>query len=101
MRRRLWMIPAGIAAVILFAWLGGTIVKLLWNWLMPELFGLPQLDYWKALGLLALTRILFGGFGRCGGPGRYRRNMSPEDRDRIKHRMRDWCAEPAEKEPEA
>lgn len=100
MRRKLWIIPIGIAAVILFAWLGGTIVKLLWNWLMPELFGLPQLDYWKALGLLALSRILFGSFGKGGGGHRYRRNMSPEERDRIRHRMRDWCEDRGEKAPE-
>ena len=99
MRRRVWMIPIGIAAVILFAFLGGAIVKLLWNWLMPELFGLPQLDYWKALGLLALTRILFGGFGRGGGGhGRFRR-MSAEDRDRLRERMRCGGA-PREKAPE-
>ncbi|MFA5909359.1 MAG: hypothetical protein WC815_11315 [Vicinamibacterales bacterium] len=39
----------------------------LWNWLVPGLFGLRQLGFWEALGLLALCRILFGGFGRGGG----------------------------------
>lgn len=47
----------------------GAIVMLLWNWLMPVIFGLPALSLWQALGLLVLMRILFGsfGFGRRGG----------------------------------
>jgi uncharacterized protein YqhQ len=46
----------------------GAIVMLLWNWLMPVIFGLPALSLWQALGLLVLMRILFGsfGFGRRG-----------------------------------
>ena len=39
----------------------------LWNWLLPPLFGVRQVTLWQALGLLALSRILFGGFGRGGG----------------------------------
>lgn len=35
-------------------------VKWLWNDIMPDLFGLPQIDFWKALGIVALTRIMFG-----------------------------------------
>ena len=40
----------------------GAIVMLLWNWLMPVIFGLPALSLWQALGLLVLMRILFGRF---------------------------------------
>ena len=47
----------GIALLALF----GLAVMLLWNWLMPEIFGLPKLDYWKAWGLLVLSWILFKG----------------------------------------
>ena len=32
----------------------GAIVMLLWNWLMPVIFGLPALSLWQALGLLVL-----------------------------------------------
>jgi hypothetical protein len=35
----------------------------LWNWLLPPLFGWRQITFWQALGILALCRILFGGFG--------------------------------------
>ena len=63
----------------------GAIVMLLWNWLMPVIFGLPALSLWQALGLLVLMRILFGsfGFGRRGGrlgggmPGMPGRGMNP------------------------
>ena len=39
------------------------VVMLLWNWLMPAIFDLAVINFWQALGLLALARILFGGFG--------------------------------------
>ena len=39
------------------------IVMLLWNWLMPTIFGLTIISFWQALGLFALMRILFGSFG--------------------------------------
>jgi len=38
------------------------IVMLLWNWVMPGLYaGIQSIDYWHALGLLVLSRILLGG----------------------------------------
>lgn len=33
-------------------------VSLLWNWLMPEVFGLPILSYWQAAGLIMLLNLL-------------------------------------------
>lgn len=36
-------------------------LMLLWNWLMPLIFGLSIITFWQALGLLALAKILFGG----------------------------------------
>ncbi len=50
--------------MLLFIAIGGEIVLHLWNWLLPPLFGWRQITFWQALGLLALCRILFGGFGR-------------------------------------
>jgi hypothetical protein len=65
----------------------------LWNVLMPEIFGLPALNYWQAAGMVVLARILFGGLrpGRWphGGRGRFHdgnamrekwMNMSEEER---------------------
>ncbi|MDR1346215.1 MAG: hypothetical protein LBK03_05900 [Bacteroidales bacterium] len=41
----------------------GAVVMLLWNWLMPAIFGLACISIWQAWGLLVLARILFGGMG--------------------------------------
>jgi hypothetical protein len=30
----------------------------LWNWLMPDIFGLPMIDFWQALGLGVLSQLL-------------------------------------------
>ena len=40
----------------------GFVVKGLWNWLVPPLFHLPAITFWQAIGLVVLTRILFGSF---------------------------------------
>lgn len=70
-----------------------SIVLLLWNALLPELFHLPVIGFWQAAGLLILAKILFGSFrGGCGGfGGRWRHkmqqrwmDMSPEERERFK-----------------
>ena len=31
----------------------------LWNWLMPEIFGLQNIGYWQAAGLMALSSCFF------------------------------------------
>lgn len=102
-KRLIWMIPAALAGAALFVFLGGQIVLLLWNWLLPPLFGLREITFWQALGLLALCRILFGGFGgHGGGRSSVRRrmrdrmedrwaSMSPEERERFRERMRGRC----------
>lgn len=45
----------------------GWVVMLLWNWLIPEIFGLAQVSYWQAWGLLVLSSILFKDFPSGGG----------------------------------
>ncbi|WP_339711462.1 hypothetical protein [uncultured Kriegella sp.] len=52
-----------IVAVIIFALLLGYGIMWLWNWLMPGIFGLKTIDYWQAVGMLVLAKILFGGLG--------------------------------------
>lgn len=57
------MIAGGIVLGVLFAFLFGWVVMLLWNWLMPEIFGLPVITYWQGWGLVILSSILLkGGF---------------------------------------
>ena len=47
------------ASTILFIVLMSFVAMWLWNWLMPIIFGLPQLNYWQTLGLQWLAKILF------------------------------------------
>jgi hypothetical protein len=69
------------------------VTMLLWNALLPELLHLPMINFWQALGLLILSRLLFGGFGHHGRHGHHRpwgnqfRNkwetMTPEEREEF------------------
>jgi len=34
-------------------------IMLLWNWLMPEIFNLPTITFWQALGISLLSSCLF------------------------------------------
>jgi hypothetical protein len=90
----------------------GLAVSALWNVLMPEVFGLHTIGFWQALGLLALSWILFGGFGMLRGRPRFSnvRNrrmmehwarMSPEEREKFAQEFRRRChgTEPPMSEP--
>ncbi len=91
--------PLILLAFLLFVALGGEVVRLLWNWLLPSLFGWRQITFWQALGLLALCRILFGGLGMHGSArSNVRRRMSerwasmtPEERERFRQGVRERC----------
>ncbi len=75
-RSRLQKILSGIGFGIVgigFVFLCGLVVMLLWNWLMPDIFGLKRLNYWQAWGLLILCTILFKGFGSGNSGGRRER----------------------------
>jgi hypothetical protein len=88
--------PLAIAA---FIGIGGEVVMHLWNWLLPALFGWRVITFWQAVGLLALCRILFGGFGGRGfSRSNFRRRMgerwaamSPEEREKFRQGMRGRC----------
>ena len=49
----------GAIVVFLSALLTGIAVMLLWNWLMPTLFGLSEITYWQGCGLSLLAGLLF------------------------------------------
>ena len=101
LKKLIWIAPAAIAGMIVFAFIGGQIVRLLWNWLLPSLFGWPEITFWQALGLLALCRILFGGHGMHSSKVRRRyeegrRHRTDEERNRIRQAVRDhWNAGPS------
>jgi hypothetical protein len=37
-------------------------VMLLWNTMLPGVLGVHTVTFWQAMGILALSKILFGGF---------------------------------------
>lgn len=86
----------------LFAFALAWVTMLLWNWLVPSLFGGPVIGYFEAAGLMILGRLLVGGFHRGGGHHRCKHhhhgywkqrweekmaNMSPEEREKFKMGM--------------
>ena len=82
----------GIMAIAIF----GEVVSLLWNAVMPGVFGLHQIGFWQALGLLALSWILLGRFGNSFGDRRARRRqrweeMSPEQREMLRKGLSGGC----------
>jgi hypothetical protein len=110
-KRILFIAPLAIVGMAIFAWIGGELVMHLWNWLLPTLFGWRQITFWQGLGLLALCRILFGGFG---GRGFHRSNfrrrmaerwehMTPEEREKFRQGFRGrWgCVAPPDSKPSA
>ena len=54
-----------ILGVLIFL-LANYLLMRLWNWLMPDLFGVGTVTYWQALGVFVLAKLLFG-FGGGGG----------------------------------
>ena len=77
------------------------VVMWLWNATLPELIHVNTITYWKAMGLLVLCRILFGGFKFGPPPGRspfsragWRekwKGMSEEEREKFKAQWREKC----------
>jgi uncharacterized membrane protein len=86
--KKKWMCiaPLAILGIALAVFIGGQLVKQLWNGLLPPLFGVPEVTFWQAFGILALCRILFGGRGFSHSNSRRR---SPEERERFRRAMRE------------
>ena len=84
------------AAIFLFT----TIVMSLWNAILPAVLGVKAITFAQALGILILSKILFGGFGgRRGGRGRQWKNnmeekmhnMTAEEREKFKTEWKNRC----------
>lgn len=89
---------------IAFIALGGLVVMLLWNAIIPEVIpSVKKLNYGQAVGILVLSRILLGGFkgrpgfrpgqGMRGGPP-WREKMShmtEEERARFREEWKNRC----------
>jgi hypothetical protein len=89
-RKRFLIAPIFLAALAGF----GLITMLLWNNILPQLFHLPQISFWQAVGLLILSRLLFGFPAHWSGLHNHRmghlrekwEHMSPQEREEfIKH----------------
>ncbi|WP_199736808.1 hypothetical protein [Fibrisoma montanum] len=94
---------------ILFVGLAGLAVMALWNALLPSILGVSAINFGQALGLLVLSRLLFGGFRGYGyGPGWRRghgprgyawkqkmaerwQTMTPEEREQLRQQWRNRC----------
>ena len=61
--RVIGLIVSGVALAGIFAFIFGYFVMLLWNWLMPDIFGLTEINYWQAFGIIILARLIFGILG--------------------------------------
>ena len=88
MRRKLRFLGMAVLFLVAVAALGA-VVMVLWNAVVPALVaGARPIDYLHALGLLILSRILFGGFrGRGGWHGRRHfakwETMTPQEREQF------------------
>src|SRR5215469_15135478 len=98
MRRFLRVLRFMVFAILIITVLSFVVMRL-WNWLAPALFGWHLITFWQALGILVLSKILFGGFR--GGPfphmqWRHRMmerwaQMTPEEREKFRGSMRGFC----------
>jgi len=90
------MVIFGIIFVVALSFL----VMFLWNITISQIFSLQEITFWQALGLLVLSKILFGGFrpGRRGRPSwrhtHWRNkwmNMSDEEREHFRKMWKERC----------
>jgi Ca2+/H+ antiporter, TMEM165/GDT1 family len=102
MHKRFWIkkiigfTMIAVACLALLAW----VVMLLWNGVLVEVVQVSTVNYWQALGLLVLSKILFGGFRGKGGDYKKRwkekmeqklSGMSEEEREKIKEEWKHRC----------
>jgi len=85
------MVVMGIGGFFLFVFLAfilGFFIMILWNWLMPIIFGLPEITYWQAWGLFLFTKLLFG----TGKHHRYHCHSGKrnERRQKMKAKFKKW-----------
>lgn len=89
-----------LPVVALIATLLGYTIMSLWNWILPEIAHTGRLNFWQALGLLILCRLLFGNFNKGGGSFREKavkmrskwQSMNEEERAQFKEEYKNRCS---------
>jgi len=66
---RKWWIGKFVVFGILMVVLLGLLTQFLWNFIMPDIFGLPMINFWQGLAMFVLAKLIFG-FGG-GGRGKW------------------------------
>jgi len=84
------LVVLGVIAAAAFALVFGYFVMLLWNWLMPAIFGLKTIGYWQAFGIVILAKLIFGAVGGRGGHGEERRKYRPDRKDSRLKGLEGW-----------
>ena len=91
------MVVGGIGFFALIAAAMAWILSLLWNWLMPMLFSLPEITLWQAAGLFILSKILFTpGFGKGKEHSRSKKSRKWGESFKKKMEYKKGCCEPTE-----
>ena len=73
------MIIGGILVAGLMAFLFGWVIMLLWNWLMPTIFGLTTITYWQGFGIFFFAKLIFGfGGDHSSDSGKSKKKKSKE-----------------------
>lgn len=49
-----------LVGIVLFVALKVLVLMLVWNWLMPDIFDLPKINFIQSFGLALLSYTLFG-----------------------------------------
>lgn len=86
---------AGIGMAVAFGLIFGCFVMLLWNFLMPDIFGLKEITFWQGAGLVILSRLLLGtrGYGKHGEAFENCHHAKPKDEQEFVEKMKggDHC----------
>lgn len=94
-KRGVLFIPIVIGGVLLFS----LAVMLLWNAILPAVTGVKAITFLQAVGILILSKILFG-FNKGWGGRHYHwkkrmeekmHNMTPEEREKFKAEWKNRC----------
>lgn len=100
-KKGLMILVFGSLAILGF----GFLVMALWNAILPAVLGVKTISFIQALGILLLSKILFGGFGGGRHKGGWRNKekwmamkdkfaqMTPEEREKFKTEWRNKCGQ--------